>query len=221
MKQGHLNLPADDFSPLPLLTGNGAQDLSRFGKRLEACRQYLLMIANQELPIELRQKVGASDVVQETFLEAQRDLPELLGDDEEQLLNWLRRVLLNNIANVRRHYQQTGKRDMAREVSLERDPSGTGICARLPARDHTPSSVVAHDEEAQLLEQALRKLPQHLRQVIVLRHRENYSFPEIGELLGRSPAAARKLWVRAIERLQKELNGEQQLLAPLHEASDA
>jgi RNA polymerase sigma-70 factor (ECF subfamily) len=201
-----LNLPASEVAPLPVLAGRHVQDRSRLGKRLEACRQYLLMIANQELPIELRQKIGASDVVQETFLEAQRDLPEVLGDNEEQLLIWLRRVLLNNIANVRRHYQQTDKRDMAREVSLD-DRSGTGICARLPARDHTPSSMVAHDEETELLEQSLLKLPEHLRQVIVLRHRENHTFPEIGQLLGRSPAAVRKLWVRAIERLQKELSG--------------
>jgi RNA polymerase sigma-70 factor (ECF subfamily) len=164
------------------------------------------MIANQEMPIEVRQKIGASDVVQQTFMEAQRDLPELLADDEQQLLQWLRRVLLNNIANVRRHFQQTNKRDLAREISIERDASGTGICARLPARDHTPSSVVSHREEAEMLEQALLRLPEHFRQVIVLRHRENRSFPEIGALFGRSPAAVRKLWVRAIERLQDELS---------------
>jgi RNA polymerase sigma-70 factor (ECF subfamily) len=187
-----------------------ALELDRLGKRLEACRQYLLMIANRELPIELRPKIGASDVVQETFLEAQRDIPQFLGSDEDELLAWLRRVLLNNIANIRRQYQQTEKRDVAREVSLE-GRTGTGFNVPLPAQDLTPSKDAAHEEESELLERALSRLPEHLRQVILLRHRENQSFPEIAHLLGRSPAAVRKLWVRAVERLQQELNARKEL----------
>ncbi|MBW3600464.1 MAG: RNA polymerase factor sigma-70, partial [Planctomycetes bacterium] len=61
------------------------------GGALEACRAYLLLIANRELPAEVRQKMGASDVVQETFIEAQRDLRQFLGQSEEELLAWLRR----------------------------------------------------------------------------------------------------------------------------------
>jgi RNA polymerase sigma-70 factor, ECF subfamily len=43
------------------------------GQALEICRGYLLRVANQGLDAELRAKGGASDLVQETFLEAQRD----------------------------------------------------------------------------------------------------------------------------------------------------
>jgi RNA polymerase sigma-70 factor (ECF subfamily) len=174
------------------------------GRVLEACRWYLLAIANGELPAHVRQKVGASDVVQETFLEAQRDLNAFLGRSEEELLAWLRRILLNNAANVRRQYQ-TGKRDVAREVPLEQSGSTAGAAERLAAAISTPSSVVGRAEDAELLQAALNRLPEHMQQVIVLRHRENKSFAEIGEALGRSAAAARKLWVRGVEKLQREL----------------
>ena len=41
------------------------------GQALQACRGYLLLLAERELDPDLRAKGGASDVVQETFLEAQ------------------------------------------------------------------------------------------------------------------------------------------------------
>jgi RNA polymerase sigma-70 factor, ECF subfamily len=176
------------------------------GQVLEACRHYLLLIANRELPTEVRQKVGASDMVQDTFAEAHRDLPRFLGQNEDQLRAWLRRILLNNVANARRHYLQTGKRDVAREVALGDAPSGEDWLGLAPSRAASPSSEVVRDEDARLLEQALSKLPEHLRQVIVMRHRENKSFAEIGQAQGRSAAAARKSWVRGLEKLQRELD---------------
>src|SRR5262245_40328741 len=42
------------------------------GRVLDSCRGYLLMIARQELDAGLQAKGGASDLVQETFVDAQR-----------------------------------------------------------------------------------------------------------------------------------------------------
>src|SRR5437870_8093656 len=77
------------------------------GQMLEACRGYLLLVAQRELAPDLRAKGGASDLVQETFLEAQRDFPRFSGRSEAELLAWLRRLLLNNLANFTRHYRAT------------------------------------------------------------------------------------------------------------------
>ena len=49
------------------------------GRMLDGCRQYLLMIANEVIGPELQAKVGASDLVQDTFLEAQRHLGAFRG----------------------------------------------------------------------------------------------------------------------------------------------
>ena len=46
------------------------------GKLLESFRAYLLLIAQCELDAELRAKGGASDLVQQTFLEGQRDFAQ-------------------------------------------------------------------------------------------------------------------------------------------------
>src|SRR5262245_21802963 len=94
----------------------GCQDA--LGQALEACRQYLLLVANAELAPDLRGKVGASDVVQDTFLDAQRDFGGFHGCSEDELLAWLRRILLNNLATQERRYRDTTKRQLNREVPL-------------------------------------------------------------------------------------------------------
>ena len=82
------------------------------GSLLEMCRPYLLGVGNQQLEMDLQAKAGASDLVQETFLEAQRDFRGFHGGNEAELLAWLRQILLNNFANLRRHYRDTDKRDL-------------------------------------------------------------------------------------------------------------
>src|SRR5262249_52338401 len=83
------------------------------GRLLEGCRGYLLMIAREELAPDLQAKGGASDLVQETFLDAQRDFARFQGADEAELLAWLRRVLLNNLANFTRRFREAEKRSIA------------------------------------------------------------------------------------------------------------
>ena len=55
-----------------------------------SCRSYLLMVANQVLPSELRAKAGPSDIVQETLLQMQKNFERFQGTSERELLAWLR-----------------------------------------------------------------------------------------------------------------------------------
>jgi RNA polymerase sigma-70 factor (ECF subfamily) len=177
---------------------NGSADA--LGHLLETCRQYLLLVANKELTPGLQAKVGASDVVQETFLKAQRHFDCFHGGTEAELLAWLRRILLNNLANITRHYHQTAKRAVRSEITL---PERMLIDLANAGGDpiSSPSRQAIAREEDGALQRALQELPAHYRQVIVWRNWENRSFAEIGQELGRTPPAARKLWARAIEQL--------------------
>jgi RNA polymerase sigma-70 factor (ECF subfamily) len=55
------------------------------------------------------------------------------------------------------------------------------------------------------LGEALDRLPDEDRRILLWRYREERSFEEIGRLLNCSPQAARRLWVEAVERLQQEM----------------
>lgn len=175
------------------------------GQVLEAYRAYLLLIANRQLDANLRAKGGASDVVQETFLEAQRDFAGFQGQSEDELQAWLRQLLLNNVANFARRYRGTGKRQLDREVALEPEtPSGQGDRG-LAADTPSPSGRAIAAEEVLALENALSRLPEDYRQVISWRHQEGLGFDEIARRFDRSENAVRKLWFRAVERLEQEL----------------
>jgi RNA polymerase sigma-70 factor (ECF subfamily) len=176
------------------------------GQLLDTCRQYLLLVANQQLDTDLQDKIGPSDLVQETFLEAQRDFGRFHGTSEEELLLWLRRILLNNLANTIRNFRAAAKREIGREVAFALE-----LKNGLIARSESPSAQVVHWERDELLKRALEHLPEPSRQVIHWRNYERCSFAEIGQRLGRSAEAARKVWVRALEQLR-------QFLEPPHES---
>lgn len=183
------------------------------GALADACRQYLLTIANAELADELRPKFGGSDVVQQTLLEACRDFASFTGEREAELLAWLRKILLNNLSSLHRQYRETKKRSVGREVVLDSNaPNGGQGVAGMAAADPSPSVEVASAEQERLVAEAIAKLPEPLRQVIILRHRDSMSFPEIAAVMNRSPEAVRKLWVRGVDWLKREL-------CPPHERS--
>jgi len=174
------------------------------GQVLEACRAYLLLIAQQELDPALQAKGGASDLVQQTFLEAHRDFAQFHGTTHDALLAWMRRLLLTNLANFRRDYRRH-KRRVSREVGFPGCDSSHGGAGGLPGDTPTPSVVTMRSEQSETIQRALHRLPEDYRQVVQLRYREERSFEEIAEIMQRSQNAVRKLWARAIERLQQEL----------------
>jgi RNA polymerase sigma-70 factor (ECF subfamily) len=174
------------------------------GNALDAFRPYLLLIANRQLDPALRAKVGASDVVQQTFLEARLAFPNFDGGSEQQVRAWLRQILMHNLANVARHYG-TDKRQLAREARLGPGEADAGPSLEPPAEGPTPSAQVMAQERDEALHRAMQRLPDDYRQVITLRHQEHLEWAEVGQRLGRTATAARLLYLRAIEPLQQGL----------------
>jgi RNA polymerase sigma-70 factor (ECF subfamily) len=172
---------------------------------LETCRDYLLHVANNELDSRLQGKVGASDIVQESLIQAQRDIPAFRGTTEPELLAWLRGILLNDLNDVRRRFFHSAKRDVDREVRLAGDSRQAQPAIDPAASGATPAAAAIAREETEALRQAIARLPEDYREVIDLRNWQLLSFAEIGRRTNRSEDAARKLWARAIERLEQEL----------------
>ena len=186
----------------PLLAQARRGDFEAIGQILEQCRDYLLLIANQDLDRGLQQKIGASDLVQESMLTAQAQFERFEGDNKEQLLAWLRGVLLNDMRHWHRHYKGTRKRSVLREAHW----SGSDVSPPEPSDPKfTPSTQAAADEEQAMLDEAMSLLPENYRTVIQLRNFEDRSFVDIGQQMGCTAEAARKLWSRCILRLQEIL----------------
>ena len=175
------------------------------GELLDSCRQYLVVMASFEVDHDLQSKVGASDVVQDTFTEASRDFGQFRGESSAELWAWLGRILRNNIANLVRCYRGTNKRNIRQEMPLRTTFLTDVEDFALASEDPTPSAILRKEETAQAVQAALQDLPPDYHEVIRLRNHDQLTFQEIGERIGRSAEASRKLWARAVERLQQEL----------------
>jgi RNA polymerase sigma-70 factor (ECF subfamily) len=175
------------------------------GQALDRCRRYLLEVARQALGPGLQAKGGASDLVQETYLEAHRQFASFDGVSEAQLRAWLRCLLMHKAAQLGRRYRGTRKRQLSREIPLGVVDAFAPRPSQIAGRSPTPSVVVIADEQLRRVNEAISRLPADYRQVMMLRYQQAMSFEEVGQRLGRSPDAARMLWARALEKLKLEL----------------
>ena len=110
------------------------------GRALERFRQYLLLVARQQIDERLRGKLDPSDVVQQTLLEAHRNRDQFRGQTEAELAAWLRQILAHSLADAIRSLRRA-KRDVARERSLDvaLDQSSSKVEAWLAAEQSSPS----------------------------------------------------------------------------------
>src|SRR5262249_22043642 len=162
------------------LTAARAGSGEALGQALEACRGYLLLIAQRELDPALQAKGGASDLVQETFLKAQQAFARFEGESEADLRAWLRQVLLNTLIDFQRQYREPGTRQTGGDVSLAAGDSAAapGVEPRTDAS--TPSAQAMKNEQSEAVLQAMARLPEDYRRVLTLRYQEERSFEEIG-----------------------------------------
>jgi RNA polymerase sigma-70 factor (ECF subfamily) len=174
------------------------------GQLLERYRNYLKLLARLQIDQRLQGKADASDLVQETFLEAHRDFRQFRGTTEQALVAWLRQVLVSNLANLSRRYYRTSRRDVRLERALQKDiENSSRILDRgLVAPHSSPSAQAAHREQAVLLADALGQLPEDYREVLILRHLEGLSFPDVARKMKRSVDSVKKLWARGLARLR-------------------
>ena len=199
--------PANDHENAfdQLLRNARAGDDQATGELLEHARDYLLLIANQDMDRDLQRKLGPSDLVQESMIHAQQNFERFNGETRQELLTWLRGILKNDSRHWRRHYKGVQKRGGEHELAA----SDSQLVPNEPTDVfYTPSSQAMAEEEEARLQQAIIQLPDHYRNIVQLKSMEEKSFAEIGELIGCSADAARKTWSRAIVRLQELMSNE-------------
>ncbi len=169
------------------------------------CRNYVSIAARAEIASWLKAKVDASDLVQQTLLEAHRGLANFRGTTEGEWLGWLKRILVHNAADFVRRYHGVEKRCAGREISLAADDSAQNA-PQLSDGGPTPSQLVMQKELQLQVADAVARLPEDYQEVVILRNLQQLPFDEVAERMGRSRPAVQMLWMRAIRKLQEILN---------------
>jgi RNA polymerase sigma-70 factor (ECF subfamily) len=192
-----------------LLQEARAGDPATLGRLLDVYRRYLALLARVQIGQRLQGKIDASDLVQETYLEAHRNFGRFRGTSEGQFVCWLRQILAAKLADLLRHYLGTQGRDvrLEREIEDALDRSSILLDRGLVAPQSSPSHQAARREQAVLLADALAELPDDYRDVITLRNLEGLTFPEVARRMGKSLDSVEKLWMRGLARLRQLLGG--------------
>jgi RNA polymerase sigma-70 factor (ECF subfamily) len=196
--------PSDRQVPEHLLRLARADPGAALGQLLERYRGYLELLARVQVGRRLQGKVDAADLVQETFLEAYRHFANFYGTTNGELTSWLRHILAARLSKLVRHYLGTQGRDvrLERELAAELDQSSRALDRGLLASSSSPSRQAARREQAVLLAEVLGRLPKEYREVLILRHLEGLSFPQVARRMGRSLDSVKNLWTRGLARLR-------------------
>lgn len=199
---------SDDATVAGLLDRARKGDSAARDRLFTLCRNYVGIVARAHVENWLQAKVDASDLVQQTLLEAHRDFTRFHGATEGEWLAWLRQILSHNAADFIRQYYKTAKRQAGREVKLGNpDQSSVLGLAGIAGDDETPSQQLIRKEGELLIADALTRLSDDHREVIILRNLQRLPFDEVAQRMNRSRPAAQMLWMRAIHKLQEALAG--------------
>ncbi len=176
----------------------------------ERYRPWLQLLTRLQGASRFQGKFDASDLVQQTLLEACRDLPGFRGQTEAELLAWLRQILAHVFAHEVRRYDGTARRNMELEVVFDQQLSQSSrqLNEVMAASGSSPSQKAAQNEQEVLLADVLARLPDDYREVIILRNMEGLAHEEVARRMGRGVGAVRMLWVCALTRLREALGEE-------------
>jgi RNA polymerase sigma-70 factor (ECF subfamily) len=176
---------------------------------VERFRGYLCLLARSHLRPGLQPQLEASDIVQQTLLEAHQQRGEFRGRSDGQLAQWLKQMLIHNLADAIRRLEGA-KRDVRRERSIEAAIEGSISRADdwLAANHTSPSQQAIRIEELLRMAEELSRLPDDQREAVVLHHLHGWSLAELAKHLQRSESAVAGLLHRGLKKLRELMSEE-------------
>ncbi len=173
---------------------------------LRELQRYLEATANKHMDPTLKHKTGASDIVQQSFIQIIENFDKFRGHSSAELRGWINTIVANEMNGIRRKFR-TAKRDFTQEKQIEAKSSTSP--GNMPSDGRmTPSSAAIQAERQKKFHETLGQLSDEHAEVIRLRNIERLPFKEIGQRMGRSENAVSKLWYRAILQFEEKLRAQ-------------
>jgi RNA polymerase sigma-70 factor (ECF subfamily) len=181
------------------------QESTEVGQPLERYRAYLDLLARAQLSGPLRSRLGPSDIVQQTLMQAYRKRDQFRGRGEAEYRSWLRAILARLIADEARR----GGPGMAGR-SLERalEASARRLEHWLAAGESSPSRHLMKQERLIELADAMGRLPTDQRTALELRYLHGLPVAEVCQRMGRGTSSVANLLYRGLKGLRERLGDE-------------
>ncbi len=172
-------------------------------------RGALRKLVQNRMDRAIGRRVDASDVVQDVLLEASNRLTKYLDQPTLPFHLWLRQLARDRLIDMHRRHRQAQRRSVDRERPLRSkahsDQSSLDLAARLADAELTPAAASIRHELQLRFREAIERLGEDDREIVLMRHFEQLSNSEAAQALGLTPAAAGMRHLRALRRLKGEL----------------
>jgi RNA polymerase sigma-70 factor (ECF subfamily) len=172
----------------------------------ERLRQMILVRMDRRLAARL----DPSDVVQDVFADACQKLSDYLRRRPLPFYPWLRQLAWEHLVKLHQRHIGAQKRSITREQPWDRalsDDSALALAGGPPAAA-SPSAQVLREELRRRVRDALERLPEQHREVLVLRYLEQLSMRDVAAVLGASEGAVRVRHLRALQALRALLDAD-------------
>ena len=201
---GKQSNPATDLG----LRQSGLNDQAVLSELFDKYRGRIKKLVQSRMNIRLQGRLDASDIVQDTFVEASRTIDNFLTDPQISFYIWLRRLAQEKLIQAHRRHLGAKKRDANREFSIyagKLSATSEAIAVQLVGRNSTPSEVVAKKDRKRQLIEAIDRLDALDREILTLRHFEHLTSKEAALILGIKYETVKKRYIRALDKLQRML----------------
>lgn len=171
-------------------------------------RERLRRMVSVRMDPRLCARFDPSDIIQETMARAYCDLPDYLERRPCGFYPWLRQIAWQRLVELHRRHVLAQRRSVKREARWDMplsDGSATLLAEQLAASATSVGARMVREEMLVRVRRALDQLPHRDSEAIILRHLEQLSLREVGDVLGISHVAARLRYWRALERLHELL----------------
>ena len=197
-----------------LLEGARQGEADAVERLLEAHRDGLRRLVGLRLDPAVARRVDASDIVQDVLLEVSQRLADYLRKPDMPFQLWVRHIARDHVIDAYRRHRLAQARSVDREQPLRpvglADPSSLELAGQFIDKEVTPASAAVRAELQRRLQDAVARLEDDDREVVLMRHFEQMSNQEVAAALGLTEAAASMRHLRAVRRLRAALLGEEE-----------
>jgi RNA polymerase sigma-70 factor (ECF subfamily) len=187
-----------------MMQGNQSAFRELFGRY----RAKLVRAIKFRMDPRLAQRLEAEDIVQEALAEAYQRLPEFLNKDGYSFYAWIRTISMSRLQDAHRRHVVAVKRTVSREDNGPTrlpDESVFELADRIAGSQSSPSAEVRKRESLQHLQDALARLDDDEREVLILKYIEELDASVIAAIQGTSERHVRRRHRQAIEKLGRQL----------------
>ena len=151
----------------------------------------------------LAARIDASDVVQEALAAATAHLADYLHDPSIPFYLWLRRIAWNRLVDAHRRHIVCQNRSVHREEPFGlNDDSANLLAGQLLSSGGDPLRRLVREELRERVKATLTQLDPIDQEILLLRHLEQLPMTQCAAVLNITLAAAKKRYIRAMDRLR-------------------